>query len=78
MHRHECNTHNFLFDSENQTRLFLHYIPYKEINVGKVLKLRENCCFIILSTHILKLEISGCDNGQKFSIQMQLSSKGRI
>jgi hypothetical protein len=22
MHRHECNTHNFLFDLENQTRVF--------------------------------------------------------
>jgi hypothetical protein len=22
MHRHECNTHNFLFDLENQTRIF--------------------------------------------------------
>jgi hypothetical protein len=33
----------------------------KKINVGKVLKLLENCCFIILSIHVPKLEISGCD-----------------
>jgi hypothetical protein len=30
--------------------------------VGKVLKLWENRYLIILSIHILKLEISGCDN----------------
>jgi hypothetical protein len=36
--------------------------PVKKINVEKVLKLWENCYLIILSIHILKLEISGCDN----------------
>jgi hypothetical protein len=62
MHRHECNTHNFLFDSENQTKLFSYTIfPVKKINVGKVLKLWENCYVIIVSIHILKLEIPGCD-----------------
>jgi hypothetical protein len=35
--------------------------PIKKINIREVLKLWENCCFIILSTHIQKLEISGCD-----------------
>jgi hypothetical protein len=35
--------------------------PVKKINVGKILKLWENCYLIILSIHILKLEISGCD-----------------
>jgi hypothetical protein len=35
--------------------------PVKKINVGKVLKLRENGSLIILSIHILKLEISRCD-----------------
>jgi hypothetical protein len=29
--------------------------------LGKILKLWENCYLIILSIHILKLEISGCD-----------------
>jgi hypothetical protein len=62
MHRHECSTHNFLFDLENQTGFFLYYISYKKINVGKFLKLWENRYLIILPIHILKLEISGCDN----------------
>jgi hypothetical protein len=35
--------------------------PVNKINVGKILKLWENCCLIILSIHTLKLEISGCD-----------------
>jgi hypothetical protein len=63
MHRHECNTHNCLLDLENQTRFFSYTrFPVKKINVGKVLKLWENCYLIILSIHILKLEISGCDS----------------
>jgi hypothetical protein len=53
------------FDSENQTKDFSYTIfPVKKINVGKVLKLWENCYLIILSIHILKLEISGCDRYQ--------------
>jgi hypothetical protein len=40
MHWHECNTHNFLFDLENQTKDFSYTIfPVKKINVGKLLKL---------------------------------------
>jgi hypothetical protein len=35
--------------------------PVKKTNVGKILKLGENCYLIILSIHILKLKISGCD-----------------
>jgi hypothetical protein len=35
--------------------------PVKKINVRKILKLWENRYLIILSIHILKLEISGCD-----------------
>jgi hypothetical protein len=35
--------------------------PVKKMNVWKNLKLQENCYFIILSIHILKLEVSGCD-----------------
>jgi hypothetical protein len=35
--------------------------PVKKINVGFFLKLQENSYLIILSIHILKLEISGCD-----------------
>jgi hypothetical protein len=62
MHWHECNTHNFLFNLENQSRDFSYTIfPVKKINVGKILKLWENCYLTILSIHILKLEISGCD-----------------
>jgi hypothetical protein len=61
MHRHECNT-QLLFNLENQTKDFSYTIfPVKKINVGKILKLWENRYLIILSIHILKLEISGCD-----------------
>jgi hypothetical protein len=36
MHRHECNTHNFLFNLENQTNDFSYTIfAVKKINVGK-------------------------------------------
>jgi hypothetical protein len=54
MHRYECNTHNFLFDLENQTWIFLYDISCKEkkINVGKILKLWEICYLIIVSIHI--------------------------
>jgi hypothetical protein len=56
-------TLNFVLTSENQTKDFSYTIfPVKKINVEKILKLRENCYLIILSIHILKLEISGCDN----------------
>jgi hypothetical protein len=52
-----------LFHSENQIKDFSYTIfPINKINVGKFLKLLENCYLIILSIHILKLEISGCDN----------------
>jgi hypothetical protein len=51
-----------LFNLENQTKDFSYTIfPVKKISVGKFLKLSENCYLIILSIHILKLEISGCD-----------------
>jgi hypothetical protein len=36
--------------------------PVKKNKCWKNLKLWENCYLIILSIHILKLEISGCDN----------------
>jgi hypothetical protein len=40
MHGHECNTHNVLFDLENQTKDFAYTIfPVNKINVGKFLKL---------------------------------------
>jgi hypothetical protein len=63
MHRHECHTHNFLFNLENQTNDFSYTIfPVKKNKCWKkFLKLRENRYLIILSIHILKLEISGCD-----------------
>jgi hypothetical protein len=51
-----------LFNLENQTKDFSYTIfPVKKISVGNFLKLSENCYLIILSIHILKLEISGCD-----------------
>jgi hypothetical protein len=50
------------FNSENQRKDFSYTMfPVRKINVGKILKLWENCYLIILSIHILKLEISGCD-----------------
>jgi hypothetical protein len=46
MHRHECNTHKFLFDLENQTRVFPYTIfPVKKINVGKILKFMRKSLF---------------------------------
>jgi hypothetical protein len=40
MHRHECNTHNLLFNLENQTMDFSYTIfLVKKIIVGKILKL---------------------------------------
>jgi hypothetical protein len=42
--------------------------PVKKIIVGKILKLWENCYLIILSIHILKLEISGCDNSTPLKV----------
>jgi hypothetical protein len=39
MHRHECNTHNFLFNLENKTMDFSYTIFHvNKINVGKILK----------------------------------------
>jgi hypothetical protein len=43
--------------------------PVKKINVGKILKLLENRYLIILSIHILKLEISGCDTTTEASVR---------
>jgi hypothetical protein len=54
--------YQLLFNLENQTKDFSYTIfPAKKINVGKILKLWEKRYLIILSIHILKLEISGCD-----------------
>jgi hypothetical protein len=40
MHRHECNTPNFLFDLEKSNKDFSYTIfLVKKINVGKILKL---------------------------------------
>jgi hypothetical protein len=54
-------THNLLFNLEKQTTFSYTILPVKKINVGRNLRLWENCYLIILSIHILKLEISGCD-----------------
>jgi hypothetical protein len=57
-HSHWTN----LFNLENQTKVLSYTtFPVKKINVGNILKLSENHYLIILSIHILKLEISGCD-----------------
>jgi hypothetical protein len=40
MHRHECNTNNFLLDLEKSNKEFSYTIfPVNKINVGKILKL---------------------------------------
>jgi hypothetical protein len=56
-------TLTIFFNSENQTKDFsyTYYISCKENKCRIILELWENCCLIILSIHILKLEISGCD-----------------
>jgi hypothetical protein len=72
MHRHECNTLNFLFDSEKSNKGFSYTIFPVKINVGIFFKLRENRYLIILSIHIQKLEISGCD---KMRVQEQDARK---
>jgi hypothetical protein len=59
MCRHECNTHNFLFNLENQTMDFSYTIfPVKKNKCGENFKIMKKLLFI----HILKLEISGCDS----------------
>jgi hypothetical protein len=64
MHRHECNTHIIiLFNLENQTMDFSYTIfPVKKNKCCKNFKIMINRYLIILSIHILKLEISGCDS----------------
>jgi hypothetical protein len=54
---------NHLFNFRKTNKGFPYTIfPLKKINVENVLKLWENCYLINLFIHILKLEISGCDN----------------
>jgi hypothetical protein len=56
------NTHNIHLIFRKSNNGFSYTIfPVKKINVGKFYKLWENCYLIILSIHILKCEISGCD-----------------
>jgi hypothetical protein len=46
MHRHECNTHNFFFDSEKSNKVFYTIFPVKKkINVGKILKIMRKLLF---------------------------------
>jgi hypothetical protein len=53
----------FIWLRKSNNEFFLSYISCKKINVGIFFKLWENCYLIILSIHIVKLEISGCDKG---------------
>jgi hypothetical protein len=56
------HSYNHLFNSENQTKVLSYTtFPVKKTKVGKILNYAENYCLIILSIHILKLEISRCD-----------------
>jgi hypothetical protein len=65
MHWHECNTQNHLFNFRKTNKGFPYAIfPVKKTNVGKVLKLWKKFYLNILSIHILKLEISGCDTNE--------------
>jgi hypothetical protein len=46
MHRHECNTHNFLFNFRKTNKDFLYTIfPVKKINVGKNFKIMIKSLF---------------------------------
>jgi hypothetical protein len=64
-----------LFNLENQSKDFSYTIfPVKKINVGKILKLSENRYLIIISIHILKLEISGCDKSQSQAVRGRIPS----
>jgi hypothetical protein len=46
MHRHECNTHNFLFNLENQTMDFSYTrFPVNKINVEKIFKIVRKLLF---------------------------------
>jgi hypothetical protein len=46
MHRHECNTHNFLFNLENKTKDFSYTIfPVEKINVEKNFKIMRKSLF---------------------------------
>jgi hypothetical protein len=79
MHRHEFNTHNFLFDLENQIKIFSYTIfPVKKINVEFFLKLWENHCLIVLSIHILKLKISGCDTYHAYGNHKMEQADGNV
>jgi hypothetical protein len=76
MHQHECNTQIFLFDLENQTKgFFLYYIPCKENKCWKNFKIMRKVLLIILSIHILKLEISGCDIGSMAGLMFKEEKK---
>jgi hypothetical protein len=44
MHRHECNTRDFLFDSENKDFSYIIF-PVKKINVEKNLKIMRKLLF---------------------------------
>jgi hypothetical protein len=45
MHRHECNTHNFFFDLENQQGFFLYCISCKENKCWKNFKIMRKLLF---------------------------------
>jgi hypothetical protein len=46
MHRHECNTHNVLFDLEKSNKDFSYTIfPVKKINVGIFFKFMRKLLF---------------------------------
>jgi hypothetical protein len=46
MHRHECNTHNFLFDLENQAKDFSYTIfPVKKNKCWKNFKIMRKLLF---------------------------------
>jgi hypothetical protein len=59
MHWHECNTHNFLFDSENQTMDFSYTIfPIKKNKCWKNFKIMRKSLF---NYSFYSHQISGCD-----------------
>jgi hypothetical protein len=57
-------TSNHLFDfKKNNKQLFFYTkLPIRKNKCWKLFQIMRNCCLIILSIHMLKFPISGCDN----------------
>jgi hypothetical protein len=68
----------FIWFRKSNNDLSYTIFSVKKINVGKNLKLWENRYLIILSIHILKLEISGCDIASGVALLSLVGLRGLI